>query len=230
MLSRRFCVTLLALAISARAELPADKLRKIEQVVSTEMARASIPGLSLTIATDGVIRWSGGFGMADLKNFVPMTAASELRLASISKTITAVAVLQLMEQGKIDLDAPIQRYVPEFPEKPWPVTVRQLLSHTAGVRHYRGVEMNSTDHYTDLISPMKVFANDPLLFEPGTQYSNTTYGYTLLGAAVEKASGVKLMDYFQEKIFRPAGMEHIGLDSVFEIIPHRVRGYQLLDG
>jgi serine beta-lactamase-like protein LACTB, mitochondrial len=230
MLLRRTFVPLLVCAFAARAELAPDKLGRIQQIVSKEMSRASIPGATVTVATGGEIRWSGAFGMADVENSVPMTPGAMLRLASISKSVTAVALMQLVEQGKIDLEAPIQRYVPSFPEKPWPVTVRQVMGHTAGIRHYRGVEMNSAEHYTDLLTPMKTFAGDPLLFEPDTQYSYSTYGYTLLGAAVEQASGMKLMDYFREKIFRPAGMTHIRDDSSLEMIPRRVHGYQLVDG
>jgi len=214
-------------AASALAQLPAAKLQKIEQLISSEMARASVPGVSLAIATDGKIQWAGGFGMADLENFVPMTANTRVRLASISKTITAVAVMQLVEKGKIDLDAPIRRYVPEFPEQQWPVTVRQVMTHTAGIRAYRGTEMNSTTHYTDARSPMLVFSKDPVEFEPGTKYSYSTYGYTVLGAALETAAGQSMVDYFREHIFIPAGMDTIRDDSVHAIIPHRARGYQL---
>jgi CubicO group peptidase (beta-lactamase class C family) len=210
--------------------MPADRLARIQQIVSTYMSRASIPGASVTVATGGEIRWSGGFGMADIENSVPMTPGAMLRLASISKSITAVAVMQLVENDKIALDAPIQRYVPSFPEKQWPITVRQILNHTAGIRHYRGVEMNSAEHFTDLLTPLKTFSADPLLFEPDTQYSYSTFAFSLLGAAVEKASGMRLMDYFQQKIFRPAGMNNMRDDSSLDIIPRRAHGYQLVDG
>jgi CubicO group peptidase (beta-lactamase class C family) len=166
--------------------------------------------------------------MADLENFVPVTPLTEIRLGSISKPITAIAVMQLVEQGKIDLDGEIQRYVPSFPKKQWPVTVRQLLGHLGGVRSYRGDdEEASTRHYTDRMEPLKIFAGDPLLFEPGAQYSYTTYGFNLLGAAVETASGEKYLDYVQKHIFQPAGMDHIRDDNTLAIIPHRARGYRL---
>jgi CubicO group peptidase (beta-lactamase class C family) len=230
MLLRRTFIALLLCAFAVTAEMPPDKVARIQEIVSREMARASIPGASVTVATGGEIRWSGSFGMADIENSVPMTPRTMLRLASISKSITAVAVMQLVERDKIDLDAPIQRYVPSFPEKQWPVTVRQILGHTAGIRHYRGVEMNSAEHFIDLLTPMKTFAGDPLLFEPDTQYSYSTYGYSLLGAAVEQVSGMKLVDYFQQRIFQPAGMNHIRDDSSLDVIPRRAHGYQLVDG
>jgi CubicO group peptidase (beta-lactamase class C family) len=210
------------------ATLPVERLQAIEQVITTEMARNTIPGLTVAIGSAAGLRWSNGYGMADLENLVPATALTEIRLGSISKPITAVAVMQLVEKDKIQLDAPIQRYVPTFPQKPWPLTVRQLLGHLGGVRHYVGrEELDSTRHYTDRITPLKIFQDDPLLFEPGTKYSYTSYGFNLLGAAVENVARVAFVDYLRANIFQPAGMTHISPDDVYEIIPHRARGYRL---
>lgn len=226
--TRRFILATLLAASVASAQLPQEQVRKIEQLATTEMSRASIPGLSMAIAINGKLQWTGAFGMSDLENLVPMTTATRVRLASISKPMTAIAIMQLVEQGKIDLDAPIRKYVPEFPEKPTPVTVRQLMAHTAGIRGYLGNEMSSTTHYTDHVTPMQVFANDALLFEPGTKYSYSTYGYTVLGAMLEKLTGERLSDYLKTHVFAPAGMDTIVEDSVFTLIPHRSRGYQLM--
>jgi serine beta-lactamase-like protein LACTB len=231
---RRRAVCIPALLFCAAAALSAAKpaalkptaLEAIDQAVTTEMSRQSIPALSIAIATGGRLDWQQGFGMADIENSVPATAESVYRLGSISKPITAVAVMQLVERGRLNLDAPIQKYVPSFPEKPWPVTARLLLGHLSGIRHYKTGEMDSTRHYTNLTEPLKIFAGDPLLFEPGTRYQYTTYGYVLLGAAVEGASGMKFMDYLRENIFGPARMGHIEQDDVFDIVPHRVRGYR----
>jgi serine beta-lactamase-like protein LACTB len=219
---------MLSVALLAQpAALAPEKIRRIEQAVAAQMSRNSIPGVSIAVATSSQLRWAAGYGMADLENSVPVTPLTEIRLGSISKPITAIAVMQLVEQGKIDLDGEIQRYVPSFPKKQWPVTVRQLLGHLGAVRHYRGDdEEASTRHYTDRMEPLKIFAGDPLLFEPDTQYSYTTYGFNLLGAAVETASGEKFLDYVQAHIFRPAGMDHIRDDNTLAIIPHRARGYR----
>jgi CubicO group peptidase (beta-lactamase class C family) len=166
--------------------------------------------------------------MADLENLVPATALTRIRLGSISKPITATAVMQLVEKDQIQLDAPIQKYVPALPEKQWPLTARQLLGHLGGVRHYQGqAELDSTRHYTDRLTPLKIFQDDPLLFEPGTKYSYTTYGFNLLGAAVENVARTPFVDYLRANVFQPAGMQHIGPDDVYEIIPHRARGYRL---
>jgi serine beta-lactamase-like protein LACTB len=140
--------------------------------------------------------------------------------------------MQLVEKGKIDLDAEVQRYLPGFPKKQWPVTIRELLGHQSGIRHYRedGSDIDSTTHYTDRIEPLKIFKDDPLPFEPGTKYSYTTYGFNVLGAVVETLSGMKYTEYVQEHIFKPAGMDQIGPDDTYAIIPHRARGYRLQNG
>lgn len=218
------------LIAAGQPPLSQSKIDQIEQAVSREMSRQTIPGVSVAIAYNSHTIWSDGLGVADLENLVPMTRQTAIRLGSISKTITAVAALQLYERGRMDLDAPVQRYVPSFPKKPWPITIRELLCHQSGIRHYRDNEVSSTRHYTNRLDPLKIFEDDPLLFEPGTRYSYTTYGYNLLGAAVEAAAGMPFTDYIRTNIFRPAGMEHIAVDDTYAIIPHRSRGYTLLAG
>ncbi len=163
--------------------------------------------------------------MADAENFVPVRADAVFRLASLSKPITATAVMQLIEKGLLDLDAPIRRYVSAFPEKPWPVTVRQLLCHQGGVRNYNDGEMYNTRHFDSLTETLALFKDSPLTFEPGTRTLYSTYGYNLLGCAVESASGVSFTEYLREHVFKPAGMEQTRPDSAREIIPGRTRGY-----
>ncbi len=206
--------------------LTADKIAAIEQAVRAEMVRQKIPGVSVAVAS-GTARYAAGFGMADLENEVPMTSASAIRLGSIAKPMTAVALLQFWERGTVDLDAPVQKALPGFPEKQWPVTARQLLGHQAGVRHYQGQEVNSTRHYTDRIAPLEIFANDALLSEPGTKYHYTTYGYNILGAMVETLAGKGFTGYLRERVFEPAEMRRIWADDVYALIPHRARGYRL---
>lgn len=217
-----------AVAQGQRAqELPGATRQAIEKIIRTEMERQKIPGLSVAIVTDHRLRWAKGFGFADLENSVPASDATVYRLGSISKSITAVAALQLAERGRLDLDAPVQKYCPTFPEKPWPITTRQLLGHLSGIRHYRNEEeVTSTRHYTTLRETLDIFKNDPLLFEPGTRFSYTTYGYNVIGCVIEGASGMSFMDYVRENIFKPAGMERARDDNVFEIIPHRAQGYR----
>src|SRR5437588_8708574 len=208
-----------AMAVAQQASLSVDKIRRIEQAVSIEMAHSPIPAVTVAVGNSAGLRWSNGYGMADLENLVPATALTAIRLGSISKPITATAVMQLIEKDRMQLDAPVQRYVPSFPQKQWPVTIRELLGHLSGVRHYaNGQELDSTRHYTDVIEPLRIFSDDPLLFEPDTKYSYSSYGFNLLGAAVEGASHMKFVDYLRENIFKPAAMGHSGPDDVYAII------------
>lgn len=220
----------IAYAVIAYAQspdrLPAATVEKVERAITSEMARQNIPGMSAAIITDHQLRWSNGFGFSDLENFVPAKASTVYRLGSISKPITAVAVMQLVEQGKLDLNAPVQRYVPSFPQKPWPLTARHLLSHTGGVRHYRGDEINITKQYNSLTEGLSIFKDDSLLFQPGTRYSYSTYGYNLLGVVVEGVSGKSFVEYTREQIFKPAGMDHARDDNVYDIIYNRAYGYR----
>ncbi|MCS7315484.1 MAG: serine hydrolase domain-containing protein [Bryobacterales bacterium] len=200
---------------------------QLERLLGRAQVEDRIPAVSVAVADRFRLLWSGAFGLADIENNVRATTGTVFRLGSISKPITAVAALQLAEQGKLDLDAPVQRYVPSFPEKPWPITPRHLLGHLSGIRHYRGPEeLLSTRHYYDLVEPLKIFADDPLEFEPGTGFRYTTYGYNLLGAVVEAAAGMRFMDYLKSHVFEPAGVERIQADDVHRIIPNRARGYR----
>jgi CubicO group peptidase (beta-lactamase class C family) len=215
------------LAASRPARLSPAKVQAIERAVEAEKSRLHIPGLSVAVGEDLRLAWSRGFGVADLEDNAAATPQTLYRIASISKPVTAVAVMQLVERGKLDLDAPIQRYVPSFPEKPWPLTARQLLSHLGGIRHYQSfAEVYSTRHYADLTEALQVFSADPLLSEPGAAYHYSTYGYVLLGAAVEAASGLPFAEYLKRNVFAPAHMASTAVDDVFAVLPHRARGYR----
>jgi serine beta-lactamase-like protein LACTB, mitochondrial len=139
-------------------------------------------------------------------------------------------VLQLVEAGKVDRDTPIQRYVPAFPEKQWPVTVRHLLSHQSGIRNWTEEEFHNTRHFANIAESLAVFKDDPLLFEPGTRTQYTSLGYNLLGAVVEGVSGKPFLEYLHERVFVPAGMEAARGDDVLAIIPNRAAGYQMTGG
>lgn len=216
-----------ATAIAQDSSLSPAQISDVEKVVAAFMAQQHAPSVSVAIVKDGKLAWTGAYGFADLENSVPAKPSTMYRLASISKPITATAVMQLADAGKLDLDAPIQKYCPAYPEKQWPITARELLGHLAGVRHYKqDDEWRSTRHYESITESLDFFKADPLDFEPGTKFQYSTFGFSILGCAVEGASGMKFMDYLQEKIFRPAGMEHIQVDDTFAIIPNRARGYR----
>ncbi|HKC63741.1 MAG TPA: serine hydrolase domain-containing protein [Pyrinomonadaceae bacterium] len=208
----------------------ADKLRSFEEFVRQQMLKNKIPGLTIGFVKDDYI-WVKGFGSADLENKVPAKADSAYRFASIQKSMTAVAVLQLVEQGKINLDAEIQTYVPYFPKKKYPITVRQLLGHLGGIPHYvnRDAEQHIKEHKTTR-EAIAIFENYDLVAEPGTKFSYSSYGYNLLGAAIEGASKQSYADYMREHVWQPVGMNDTRMDDPLDIIPNRVRGYQIING
>jgi serine beta-lactamase-like protein LACTB, mitochondrial len=216
-----------AAAVGQDSSLAPSQIAAVNQAITVFLAGEHAPSVSVAIVNDGKLAWTGAYGFSDMENSVPAKTSTMYRLASISKPITATAVMQLAEGGKLDLDVPIQKYCPAYPEKQWPITARELLGHLAGVRHYKqGDEWRSTRHYASITESLDFFKEDPLDHEPGTKYQYSTFGFSVLGCAVEGASGMKFMDYLQEKIFRPAGMEHIQTDDTFTIIPNRARGYR----
>jgi CubicO group peptidase (beta-lactamase class C family) len=224
-------------AVAQTGKLSADKQAKIDSAISNFRSASKAPGVSAAVVQDGEFVWSAGFGMADLENSVPATSQTLYRLASISKSITATAAMELWEQGKLDLDSPVQKYCPAFPLKPWPITTRELLGHLAGIRYYRvpelpysesqsDPEVGNTRHFENGIEAgLNFFADDPLETQPGTHFNYSTQGYTLVGCAIEGASGKKYADYVREQVLVPAGMLQTRPDDRFAIIPLRTRFY-----
>jgi CubicO group peptidase (beta-lactamase class C family) len=223
-----------ALACAQEAKLPSAKRAAMENVISKFMSTNSAPGVAAAAVVNGEEVWSEGFGMADLENSVPVTPQTLFRLASVSKPITATAAMHLWEQGKLDIEAPIQKYCPAFPQKEAPITTRQLMAHLGGIRHYKpdpkeDLEGNNTKHFDDPITGgIQFFESDPLVDKPGTKFHYSTQGFTLVGCAIEGASGRKYVDYVHDTIFVPAGMANTRWDDRFAIVPHRTRFYSKL--
>lgn len=226
----RVALTLALLAASNAASAQFKLSPELERIVTDAMREQQIPAITVAMAVEDRLVYSKAFGTADLENAVPATTETLICTASIAKSITAVAAMMLVESRKLDLDAPVQTYCAPFPPKQWPITTRELLSHTAGIRHYNSGEIESTHHYKWLADGFALFATDPLLFRPGTAYSYSTYGYTVAGCAIEGASGSRFQDFVAEHVLKPAGMTHTFVDDVYEIVPHRARGYQKIDG
>ena len=208
----------------------ADKLRSFEEFVRQQMEKNNVPGLTIGFVKDDYM-WVRGFGYADLENKIPAKADSAYRLASVQKSMTAAAVLQLAEHGRINLDAEIQTYVPYFPRKKYPITIRQLLGHLGGIPHYvnRDIEQHIKEH-KNTREAIAIFENYDLVAEPGTKFSYSSYGYNLLGAAIEGASKQSYAGYMREHVWQPLGMNDTRMDDPLDLIPNRVRGYQIIDG
>jgi len=166
------------------------------------------PGFSIAVALEGKIIWSEGFGWADVANRKPVTPQTQFRVGSVAKSLTAAGLMLLVEQGKINLDADIHKYVADFPDKGASITLRELGGHLAGIRHYRGRESFSNQHYDSLRPGLKIFENDPLLSKPGEKYSYSSYGFNLIGVAMESAVGVTFTNYMRQSVFMPLQMSH----------------------
>jgi CubicO group peptidase (beta-lactamase class C family) len=223
-------VALLILPAGARAaKLERDRVAAIERVLTAWMTKHGVPGLSVAVAREGEVVWSAGYGFADVENSVPAKAGTMYRTASMGKSLTAAAAMRLVEEGRIQLDEPIQSHCDSFPPTRWPLTLRHLLSHLGGVRHYGGPrdaeEQASTVHYASASAALAPFRNDSLRFEPGTDYLYSSYGYDVIGCALEGAAGAPFMEVLRRTVFEPAGMLHACQDDPSAIVPNRAAGY-----
>ncbi|HAK55861.1 MAG TPA: hypothetical protein DCP38_10330 [Acidobacteria bacterium] len=188
------------------------------------------PGISAAVAVDGEIVFSGGVGYAELDNRTPATGATVWNVGSVSKVMAAVAVMQLVEQGKVGLDDEIRTYVPAFPDKGTPITLRQILTHTSGIRHYRDGEfgphgLRSMRFFDDFDEAIQHFTEDSLLYEPGTLWLYSSHAYNLLQGVVEQASGLGFEDYMRTHVWEPAGMLGSSFDVPTRVVHGRGRGY-----
>jgi CubicO group peptidase (beta-lactamase class C family) len=177
----------------------------------------------------GQIIWTEGLGLADVENRVPVTALTKFRIGSVSKSLTAGAVGLLVESGKLDLDAPVQKYVPSFPVKAYPITTRQVAGHLAGIRHYANEEFLSQAHYKDVTQSLSIFARDSLLSRPGDRYFYSTYGFVLVSAVVEGAAKEPFLAFMQRRVLDPIGMGNTIAEFPDSLIPNRARFYTRSD-
>jgi len=213
-------------------QLAADKRAQIETAVAKLMSSTHVPGAAVAVVENGQYEWASGFGFADLENNVPASEHTLFRLASISKSLTAMGAMRLWERGQLDLDAPVQKYCAAFPQKESAITTREVLGHLAGIRHYKSEsqddpEVGNTRHFDNPIQAgLKFFENDALVAPPGTHFHYSTQGYTLVGCVMEGASGAKYTDFMRQNVIVPAGMDHTQVDDRFTIIPYRTRFYQ----
>ncbi|MGH7542080.1 MAG: serine hydrolase domain-containing protein, partial [Gemmatimonadota bacterium] len=240
------CLAAGDLAAQAVRSLTPTQVARLDSAVAAVLEEHEAVGLQVAVGLGDRVAWGGWAGMADLEHEVPVTPETRFRTASITKWMTATAAMRLAEQGKLDLDAPVQRYCPTYPEKRWTLTARHLLSHRGGVRHYWGANDESREtpaqraeierrseeerlwqivRYGDVVRPVERFEDDSLLFEPGTRYHYSSLGYRLLGCVLRGAAVDSYDDLMEELVFRPAGMVHTRPDDAHAIIPGRAMGY-----
>jgi CubicO group peptidase (beta-lactamase class C family) len=201
-------------------------VERAREIMRAGLTEQNLPGLSVAVGVAGDVAWAEGFGWSDLENRVRVTPETRFRIGTASTVLTSAALGLLLENGRLKLDDQIQMYVPEFPRKQSPVTLRQLMGHLAGVRTDGGDEGPLfTRHCERPVEALESFATQPLLFEPGTQYRYSSYGWILLSAAIETAADEPFLTYMQEQIFDPLGMDDTIADSATESIRDRATFY-----
>jgi len=198
----------------------ADRAR---QLVRASLAEQNLPGLSVAVGRDGDILWAEGFGWADLETRAPVTPDTEFRVGTASSVLTSAAVGLLLERDRLRLDEPIQTYVPQFPQKRWPVTLRQVMGHVAGIGTDGGNEGPLFSQRCERpVEALSHLAADDLLNEPGTQLRFSNYGWILASAAVEAGADQPFSVFMRDEIFRPLGMARTGAESATEENPDHI--------
>jgi CubicO group peptidase (beta-lactamase class C family) len=196
------------------------------QLVRTGITEQNLPGLSVAVGVGGDIVWAEGFGLADLEKRIPVTPDTQFRMGTASVSLTSAAVGLLLDRSRLSLDDEIQTYVPAFPKKQWPVTLRQLMGHLAGVRTDSGDEGPLFEQHCERpVEALPAFEKQSLLFEPGTQFRYSSYGWILMSAAVEAAAAEPFQEFMRKQIFDPLGMDDTMADSATDPIPDRATPY-----
>ena len=213
--------------IAPAKSLP-DAVEKARAIVRENFV-GKAPGISIAVAMDGKIIWSEGFGYADVEQKKPVTAQTMFRIGSISKPVTAAGMMLLVEQGKLDLDADIHQYIPDYPDKGAKITTRQLAGHLGGVRHYKGNEFALNQPFADVRTGLKIFENDPLLSPPGTKFNYSTYGWSVISAVMESASKQEFVSYMEQSVFRPLNMSNTAADRAGVNNSQRTSFYERTD-
>ena len=202
----------------------AEAIAESRALILDTMTTLRVPGAQIAVVKDGVLLWSEGFGLADIEQQVPVTPLTRFRIASISKPVTSTALGLLVQEGKVDLDAPVQRYVPSFPEKRWPITVRQVAGHLAGIRHYKDDEFENMRHYASVREGLdlrgrlaSVRARDPLLL------------FILRLESGERGDRRRewraLSRLHEHRVFGPMGMTRTLPEFADSVIPWRAHAY-----
>ena len=192
----------------------ADAIAAANDRLDRAIVSNDFPAVSIALGKDGRLIWARAAGFRDLDKRIPATLQTKFRIGSVSKAVTATLAAKLSEEGTLDIDAPIKNLVPYFPQKEFDITPRQLLTHTAGIRHYGPClcfpfdEYSNKKHFSSVQSAVGKFAKSPLLFEPGTEFSYSSYGTVLASAAMEGASGHSYDALIQDKLTTPLGMKN----------------------
>src|SRR5690242_13232765 len=223
----RFALAFVLVAVSFAQEKPqSDPAARMEQIIQSYVADHKFMGAVL-VARDGKMLLDKGYGFANLEWQVPDTPTTKFRIGSITKQFTAASILLLEERGKLKIDDPVKKYMPDAPAAWDKVTIFHLLTHTSGIPSFTGFSDFPTRQLQDMTPQQLVdwFRDKPLEFEPGTKWNYSNSGYVLLGYLIEKISGQSYAGFVQQNIFTPLGMKDSGYDSNSAIIERRAAGY-----
>jgi len=200
----------------------ADAARFVDSLVTAQR----LPGFAVTAAVGNSVVWRHAVGFADMATRSPAATTTQFRIGSVSKLLTATLLMRLAQTGQLDLDAPVSRYV-NVPAPLADVTLRQLAGHLGGVRHYRGNEFLSNTHYDSLSAALSVFLNDSLLARPGSRYLYSSYGYNLLGVAIERATGLPFTRAMRRHVLEPLSLGGTTEDDKGATLRHRAALYMV---
>jgi CubicO group peptidase (beta-lactamase class C family) len=212
------------------ATLGAQDFTPLSRFLDGERSKRRIPGYAAAVYYNGETRWTRAAGIADRKANRPVRRDTPFRIASISKSLTATAVMQMVEMRLLRLEDDVRQYCPAYPVKPFPITLGQLLGHQGGIRHYRlnvDADVNNTQHFSSVQDALRKFAADPLEHPPGAKFLYTTYGYTLLGCAMEGASGLSYEQWMADKLLATVGMCDTAPDNGQRVGARRAQGYRI---
>jgi serine beta-lactamase-like protein LACTB len=199
----------------AQTERYANAVEESRRLARALVFEQNLPGLSVAVARDGEIVWTEGFGWADMEHQAVVSPVTRFRLGAVSKTLTAAGIAVLHDRGRIDLNAPVQTYAPGYPQKQWTVTTRQVMAEVAGVHRIRGDNNDAmpSGHCADVGDALALVAGDPLLFEPGTQYRYSVWGWIVLSAVVEGAAEEPFAAFIRRQVLEPLGMNDTALED-----------------
>ena len=220
-------LALFAVLVALPAIVCADA---VDEFMEGQLQRHQIPGISLAICRDGQVVRAKGYGLANVELDVPVRPETVFQTGSVGKQFTAMAVMMLVDEGKLGLDDPISRYFPDAPATWKDITVRHLLTHTSGIKDWEGkTDLDYRKDYTE-DELVKVAMKLPPDFAPGTQWSYSNTGYVLLGILVHKVSGKFYGDFLAERVFTPLGMQSTRIISESDIVKNRAAGYTIETG
>jgi len=204
----------------------AGAAEQARQIVRTSISDNNLAGLSIAVGIDGEIVWREGFGFADIGDGSPVTPGQRFRTGTASILFTSAAIGLLLDEGRLKLDDQIQKYVPDLPDKQWPVTIRQVMGQVAGFKTEDPDDgVLTSSHCQRPADAVALFAKEPLLFQPGTQYRDSTFGWVLLSAVVEAAAGRPFVTFLNERILRPLGMPDTFKELVTDPPPNAATSY-----